>query len=165
MWGENEWPWGERAWPCCIYLVSCFSCVQLCATLWTVAFQAPLCMGFSRQEYWTGLPCPSPGDLPNTRIELRSPTLWADSLPKYWDILYTEINFTINNTFYVRWWKWEGRKKYLVCVGKRQTSQYGMVKASQVVLVVKNLPANAGDARDTGSGTLVASPFHEISHM
>ena len=49
--------------------VSCFSCVQLCATPRTTACQAPLCMGFSQQEYWSGLPCPSPGDLPDTEIE------------------------------------------------------------------------------------------------
>ena len=47
----------------------------------TVAHQAPQSMEFSRQEYWSGLPCPSPGDLPNPRIESRSPTLQADSLP------------------------------------------------------------------------------------
>ena len=50
------------------------------ATLWTVARQAPPSMGFSRQEYWSGLPLPSPGDLPNPGIELRSPVLQADSL-------------------------------------------------------------------------------------
>ena len=50
-------------------------------TLWTVARQAPLSMGFSRQEYWNGLPFPSPGDLPNPGIELGSPVLQADSLP------------------------------------------------------------------------------------
>ena len=42
--------------------------VQFFATLWTVALQAPLSIGFSRQEYWSGLPCPPPGDLPNPRI-------------------------------------------------------------------------------------------------
>ena len=47
--------------------------VQLFATLWTVARQAPLFMGFSRQEYWSGLPFPSPGDLPNPWIELVCP--------------------------------------------------------------------------------------------
>ena len=47
---------------------------------WTAALQAPLSMGFSRQEYWSGLPCPSPEDLPNPGIELRSPALQADSL-------------------------------------------------------------------------------------
>ena len=49
---------------------------------WTVAYQAPPSMGFSRQEYWSGLSFPSPGDLPNPGIELvSSPTLQADSLP------------------------------------------------------------------------------------
>ena len=52
-----------------------FSCVQIFATLWTVAHQAPLSMGFSRQEHWRGLPCPPPGDLPNPGIEPTSPTL------------------------------------------------------------------------------------------
>ena len=46
-----------------------------------VALQAPPCMEFSRQEYWSGLPCPSPGDLPNPGIEPRSPDLQANSLP------------------------------------------------------------------------------------
>ena len=46
-----------------------------------VARQAPLSMGFSRQEYWSGLPCPSPGDLPKPGIKPRSPTLQIDSLP------------------------------------------------------------------------------------
>ena len=54
-----------------LLLLSCFSCVRLCATLWIVARQAPLSMGFSRQEYWSGLPCPPPGDLPNPKIEQR----------------------------------------------------------------------------------------------
>ena len=46
-------------------ILSCFSCIWLLATLWTLACQVPLSMGFSRQEYWSGLPCPSPGDLPD----------------------------------------------------------------------------------------------------
>jgi len=50
-------------------------------TPWTVALQAPLSMRFSRQEYWSGLSFPSPGDLPNPGTELRSPSLQADSLP------------------------------------------------------------------------------------
>ena len=55
--------------------------IQLFVTLWTVAHQTPLSMGFSRQEYWSGSLCPSPGDLPNTGIEPGSPALQADSLP------------------------------------------------------------------------------------
>ena len=50
-------------------------------TPWTVALQVPLSMEFSRQEYWSGLPLSSPGDLPNPGIEPRSPSLQADSLP------------------------------------------------------------------------------------
>ena len=61
-------------------LVCTLSCVQFFATPWTVAHQAPLSKGFSRQEYWSGLPCSPPGDLPNPGIEPRSPTLQADSL-------------------------------------------------------------------------------------
>ena len=54
--------------------------VQLYVTPWTVAHQAPLSIGFSRQEYWSGLPFPSPGDLPDPGIKPRSPTLQADAL-------------------------------------------------------------------------------------
>jgi len=55
--------------------------VRLLVTPWTVAYQASLSMGFSRQEYWSGLPFPSPGDLPDPGIEPRSPALQADVLP------------------------------------------------------------------------------------
>ena len=49
-----------------------FSCVQLFLTLWTTARQASLSMGFSRQEYWSGFPCPPPVDLPDLGIEPES---------------------------------------------------------------------------------------------
>ena len=62
-------------------LVKSLSHVQLSKTPWTIAHQAPLSMEFSRQEYWSGLPFPSPGDLPDLGIEPGSPTLQADSLP------------------------------------------------------------------------------------
>ena len=55
--------------------------VQLLATPWTAAHQAPLSMRFSRQGYWSGLPFPSPWDLPNPGIESGSPALQADPLP------------------------------------------------------------------------------------
>ena len=57
------------------------SCLRLFATPWTVAYQAPPSMEFSRQEYWSGLPFPAPGDLPDLGIEPRSPALRADTLP------------------------------------------------------------------------------------
>ena len=50
-------------------MLSCFSHFQLCATLWAIAHQAPLSMGFSRQEYCSRLLCPPPGDLPNPGIK------------------------------------------------------------------------------------------------
>ena len=61
---------------CCVHamcMLSRFSRVRLFATPWTVAHQAPLSMGFSRQEYWSGLLCPPPGDLPDPWIEPASP--------------------------------------------------------------------------------------------
>ena len=60
--------------------VKSLSCVRLFVTPWAVAYQAPPSMGFSRQEYWSGLPFPSPGDLPNPGIEPQSPTFQADTL-------------------------------------------------------------------------------------
>ena len=61
--------------------VKSLSRVRLFATPWTVAYQAPQSMGFSRQEYWSGLPFPSPWDLPNPGIKPGSPALQADALP------------------------------------------------------------------------------------
>ena len=55
--------------------VKSLSRVQLFVTPWTVGYQAPPSMGFSRQDYWNGLPLPSPGDLPDPEIEPGSPTL------------------------------------------------------------------------------------------
>ena len=86
-------------------------CTQLFATLWTLAHQAPLSMGFSRQEYWSELPFPPPGDLPDPGIEATSPvspSLAGESLP-------------LNHL------------------------------GSEVALVVKNLPASAGEVRNLGS--------------
>ena len=68
----------------CCAVLSRFSQVWRFVTLWAIAFQAPLSMGFSRQEYWSGLPCPPLGDLPNPGIKPSSPgapTLQVDSLP------------------------------------------------------------------------------------
>ena len=76
--------WGRIFLKECIYAflyeVKLLSRVQLFAIPWTAAYQAPPSMEFSRQEYWSGLPFPSPGDLPNPGIEPGSPELWADAL-------------------------------------------------------------------------------------
>ena len=70
------------------------SCLTL-ATLWTVACQPPLSMGFPKQEYWEGLPFPSPGDLPNPEIKPGFPALQVDSLPtEIKESLILELYFT-----------------------------------------------------------------------
>ena len=84
----------------CVCMVGCFERVQLSVTLWTVAHQAPLSMGFSRQEYWNGLSCPPPGDLPNPGIEstpLMSPALagWFFTTSVTWKVS-TEHFKTLN---------------------------------------------------------------------
>ena len=63
----------------CVHAQS-FSCVQLFATLWTIAHQAPPSVGYSRQEHWSGWPFPSPGDLPDPGIKPGSPALQSDYL-------------------------------------------------------------------------------------
>ena len=73
----------------CVCILSLFSRVRLFATLWTVAHQAPLSMGFSRQEYWSALPCPPPGDLLDPGIKPVSPALQVDSL-------LSELRYSIN---------------------------------------------------------------------
>ena len=83
---EWKWKWSR-------------SVVSNSTTPWTVAHQAPLSMGFSRQEYWRGLPFPSPGDLPNPEIEPRPPALQADALTseplgKHWAFLRLGILFS-----------------------------------------------------------------------
>ena len=72
-------------------MLSLFSHVQLCATLLSIAGQAPLSMGFSRQEFWSGLPFLTPGELPSPRIEplsLRSPAL--PRMPPRMKFMYVE---------------------------------------------------------------------------
>jgi len=78
-----------------LFEVKLFSRLQLFVTSWTVAYQASLSMGFSGQEYWSGLPFPSPGDLPNPGIKPRSPALEADALisePPGKPMLFEEIH-------------------------------------------------------------------------
>ena len=83
-------------------LVKSLSHIRLFATSWTVAYQAPLSMGFSRQEYWSGLSLPSPGDLPDPGIEPGSPALQTEALPsetprKPFNIVSYHINVNKNH--------------------------------------------------------------------
>ena len=103
--------------------VKSLSRVRLFATLWTVAHQAPLPMGFSRQEYWSGLPLPSPGDLPNPGSEPIAPALQADSLP-----LSHQGNQKSYSKHQIYWWnvenfasEVESEKKMLSQKGEKTT--------------------------------------------
>ena len=66
---ESKCKWDALKLLLLLLLLSRFTRVQLFVTPWTIAHQAPLSTGFSRQEYWSGLPCPPPGDLPDSGIE------------------------------------------------------------------------------------------------
>ena len=80
---KRLWPWNSPSHNTGmgVCMLSHFSCVWLLTTIWTAASQAPLSMGFSRQEYWSGLPFPYPGHLSNLGIEPGSPALQTDILP------------------------------------------------------------------------------------
>ena len=77
--------------------------VRLFATPWTVAYQAPPSMGFSRQEYWSGLPFPSPGDLPDPGIEPGPPAFQADALTSESPGKKNGLNKDIVNLLTVAW--------------------------------------------------------------
>ena len=111
----------QTFWHLCMwYVLSCFSRVQIFATLWTIARQAPLSVGFSRQEYWSGLPFPSPGDLPDPRnlpnsgIKPMSPAL-AGQILYHWAAW--EVVFKCMRLKGVTWaggeWRW-GREEVWV---------------------------------------------------
>ena len=85
--------------PMCCAVLHLFSQVWLFSTLWTVARQAPLSMGFSRQEYWSGLPGPYPGDFTNPGIEPMCPAFPALQ--------------AIAGRFFTHWATWEGPIAYL----------------------------------------------------
>ena len=117
--------------------VKSLSRVRLFATPWTVAYQAPPSMGFSRQECWSGLPFPSPGDLPNPGIKPRSPALQADTLPSeplgkptYIQIYkFTAIPIKLPMVFFYR----TRTKKFTICMERQKTpnSQSNLNKEKQ----------------------------------
>ena len=82
----------------CVFVLSHFSCVQLCVTLWTVACQASLSMGFSREEYWSGQPCLPSGDLPDSGIEPAS--LFVVFILQCFSIFLTFLSFL---SWWLRW--------------------------------------------------------------
>ena len=78
--------------------VKSLSRVRLFATPWTVAYQAPPSMGFSKQENWSGLPFPSPGDIPDPGIEPGSPAFQADTLTSEPDFIGIKTFFSVKDS-------------------------------------------------------------------
>ena len=86
-----------------LVLISCFSCAQLFATLWTAAHQASLSMGFSKQQHWSGLPCPSPGDCPGIKFSSpRSPLVLAGGFSTTSAICFRSTEVITSDSSYPR---------------------------------------------------------------
>ena len=111
---RQQGQWDAKIQQCicdCVCMLSDFSCVQLCVTLWTIAHQVPLSTGFSRQENWSGLPSPSPGDLSNAGIEtvsLTSAALWDFCVPLPLAPIHFNCWKCFKNMFFVLLPPWPG---------------------------------------------------------
>jgi len=108
--------------------------VWLIATPWTVPYQAPPCVGFSKQEYWSGLAFPSPGDLPNLGIESRSPALQADAFSVW----------ATRETPYIPWrcaqkkWPLHWRAAFFFFCLKKKHGR-GMINLVKILFSIMNL--------------------------
>ena len=111
---RQQGQWDAKIQQCicdCVCMLSDFSCVQLCVTLWTIAHQVSLSTGFSRQENWSGLPSPSPGDLSNAGIEtvsLTSTALWDFCVPLPLAPIHFNCWKCLKNMFFVLLPPWPG---------------------------------------------------------
>ena len=101
----------------CASVLSHFSHVWLFVTLWTVACQAPLSMGFSRQEYWSELPCCPPGDLPHPGIKRVSPAFWVENIQKFNTPWFSIMHISINLKNYNLQWLLDWKSKRLRWLG------------------------------------------------
>ena len=123
------------------------SCPIFCNP-WTVACQAPPSMGFSKQEYWNGLPFPSPGDLPDQGIEPKSPIFWEDSLSAepQGKPIYT---YTYILTYFFSWW-WLS-SVWLFVIPQTVARQASLCKGFSKQEYWNGLPfPSAGDLPDPG---------------
>ena len=121
--------------------------------LWTAAHQALLSKGFSRQEHWSELQFPSPGDLPNSDIEPRSPVLQADSLPseplqKLWWFMWLEYNFiyfslqrTIHLVYYPHC-KDKKNQESEILDNRTEVSKLVSVESNKSMPMISNSPSN-----------------------
>ena len=145
--GTHEGSWNQSPADADICVLSCFSCVWLFTTLWTVACQTSLSVGFSRQEYWTGWPCPPPGDLPDPGMEPTSPGIFFKTVM---DIFFSWVDLKLRLRKLETTWK---RMKLEHSLTPYRRINSGLPCDS----VVKNPSASVGD---TG---LIPDP--ERSHL
>ena len=148
--------------------VKLLSRVQLFATPWTVAYQAPPSLWFSRQEYWSGLPFPSPGDLPNPGIEPGSPALQADALPSE-----PLDRSNIDNFFSIKFWK-SSQVCFALFIGcqagpgmyflREQGMRWGGVQALLVLLFLQRFSHLKKRNNSLGCGKLFVN-FHSYQQI
>ena len=122
----------------CAYVLNRFSCVQLFVTIWTVARQAPLSMGFSRQEYWSVLPCLPPGDLPDSGIEptsFTSPALEGRFLTTSttWEAVSSTAHWIKASDQNTQRAVWVPFKPYWVTMNSRQPLGHFLVNFLEIV--------------------------------
>ena len=158
---------------------------QLCPTLcdpWTVSHKAPLSMGFSRQEFWSELPFPSPGDLPNPGIEPRSPALQADALTSeppekpleepYWDIINSLEVGNLSLLFLLFWkfcclFRYQFAKLKLLMTILWWTNAL-LVRLSSLGVTLESTPLSGFSVPPSGSLKplwLLGSPSGQLSYV
>ena len=155
-WRHSKYITGRQKVIPCVCVCWSLSHAWLFATPQTVTYKAPLSMGFSRQEYWSGLPLPTPRDPPDPRTKPWSPAFQGDSLQsklprkpneakRMLNVTNDKLILRFKNTYFI----WKAK---IARVDNKNSIIY-CLWASQMALVVKNLSANAGGVRDTVDST------------
>ena len=124
--------------------VMLYSHVWLFVTPWTVAHQAPLSMAFSRQEYWSGFPFPSPGDLPNPGIEPRSPALQADTLTPEPPGKHCYTIYMCNSLCNLSLIQYKKRRRQ----GRKEEGKEGRERISSNIFTVERVNYNTSNRRE-----------------
>ena len=140
--------------------------IRLFATPWTVAYQAPPSMGFSRQEYWSGLPFPSPGDLPDPGIEPRSPILEADALtsepPGQENSRNTSTSALLIRLKPLTVWITTNCEKFLKRWDYQTTSVHGILQAGILEWVAISFSRGSSQPRDLTQLSCIVGRFFTV---
>ena len=146
--------------------VKSLSRVRLFATPWTVAYQSSLSMGCSRQEYWSGLPFPSPGDIPDPGIEPRSPTLEADALtsepPGQENSRRTSSSALLTTLKPLTVWITTNYGKFLKRWEYQTTSVHGILQAGILEWVAMSFSRGSSQPRDLTQLSCIVGRFFTV---